>query len=491
MDISYITSITSTITSFFCEQKGLLFCCGMFWLVFILFMSIYALVYRKPVAMMAYVTLFSLFFYYKTNGVWVVLLLATGLVSWWLGIRISKSANPTTRKAYLCTYIISNILILIYFKYTNFLLDIWNDLFQSNFSPLSLFLPVGISFYTFQSVSYAVDVYKKKVEATPSFLQFLFYLSFFPLLLAGPITRAGTFFPQIEKKEPISQQMIYAGLWMIIIGILKKAVIADYIAQYNNWIFDSPLSYSGFECLMGTLGYTVQIYCDFSGYSDMSIGIASIMGFQLVQNFNFPYRATNLSDFWRRWHISLSTWLRDYIYIPLGGNRKGELRTYINNFLTMIIAGLWHGASWIFVFWGALHGIGLVIQKLNKRWLDRLPNNWIIRFLSWLLTFVFLIIAWIFFRSSSFEQAWTLIQHIITDFDIDYFMPFVHVRTLWCILVLLPLLFHLINERHYQCLMDRFVGTPWLVKVLVFLLVTQLVLQLRTGNVQPFIYYQF
>lgn len=483
--------ILSMLTTFFCESKGLLFCCGVFWLTFIFFLCIYALIYKKTVAMMSYVTLFSLFFYYKTNGLLVFLLLATAGVSWWLGLKIAKAEKPNIRKAYLWVYIASNILILIYFKYTNFLLDIWNDLFQSNFSPLSLFLPVGISFYTFQSVSYAVDVYQKKVQATRSPLQFLFYLSFFPLLLAGPITRAGTFFPQIRKTDPISQKMIYAGLWMIIIGIIKKAVIADYLAQYNNWIFDSPLSYSGFECFMGVLGYTVQIYCDFSGYSDMSIGIASIMGFQLMQNFNFPYRATNLSDFWRRWHISLSTWLRDYIYIPLGGNRKGKTRMYINNLLTMLIAGLWHGASWIFIFWGALHGVGLVVQKMNKKWLDRLPDNWLVRLGSWLLTFSFLIVAWVFFRSPSFEQAFVLLQRIVVDFDFAYFLPFLHTRLLWCVLLLIPLLCHFISERWYQRLADCFIGSPWLVKVFIFLIVVQLVLQLRTGNVQPFIYYQF
>ena len=201
--------------------------------------------------------------------------------------------------------------------------------------------------------------------------------------------RADKFFPQIQSKRYISKEMIYAGLWLIIIGIIKKAVFADYIAQYNNWVFDAPLQYSGFEGVMAVIGYSAQIYCDFSGYSDMSIGIASVMGFDLGKNFCLPYQSTNLQEFWRRWHISLSTWMRDYIYIPLGGNRKGSFRTYLNNITTMLIAGLWHGASWMFIIWGGLHGVGLIIQKLNKPWLNRLPNTPVVNFFSWLLTFSF------------------------------------------------------------------------------------------------------
>lgn len=212
--------------------------------------------------------------------------------------------------------------ILAYFKYANFFLWNWNQMVQGNFQPLDIVLPVGISFYTFQSISYVVDVYKQRIPPTKSWLDYIFFLSFFPALVAGPIVRADYFLPQIRKNRHPDGVDIYGGLWLIIIGIVKKAVIADYIAQFNDLIFNNPGAYDGLQTLMGVLGYTMQIYCDFSGYSDMAIGLALIMGFRLGINFNSPYQSRNLTDFWRRWHISLSSWLRDYVYIPLGGNRK-------------------------------------------------------------------------------------------------------------------------------------------------------------------------
>ena len=491
--INSITDILTGLRSVLSHPVGdpLLFSSGQFWVMFIGFILVYACLQQRKIQMMLYVTAFSLLFYYLCNGIIFLLLPFTALVDWFLAQRIHQATDKSHKKAYLLLSICMSVGILVYFKYTNFLIDTWNNIFSGNFQFIDIFLPVGISFYTFQSISYVVDVYKGKVEPTTSFLQYVFYLSFFPLILAGPIMRAGKFFPQIQNNKQVTKAMIYGGLWLIILGVFKKAVLADYIAQFNNWVFDDPLHYSGFEGVMAIIGYSAQIYCDFSGYSDMSIGMASIMGFDLGKNFNFPYKARNLSDFWRRWHISLSTWMRDYIYIPLGGNRCSKWRSYLNNMITMLVAGLWHGASWMFVIWGAGHGAGLIVQKLNKPWLDKLPDNFVVRFFSWLLTFVFVTILWVFFRSTSMDQAIALLTHIWNDFDPAYTVPFFQARVTWCVFLVLIYVFHSLNTNVYTRLEDFFIRSPWIVKTLVLLLVIQLVLQFRTDNVQPFIYFQF
>ncbi|MDE6488978.1 MAG: MBOAT family protein, partial [Paramuribaculum sp.] len=323
-------------------DNPMIFSSGLFWVLFIIFVPVYALLKKRLWQMVVFVVAFSLYFYYKSSGVFFLLLVGTSLIDWLLSKLVSQLEKRWLRRLCVVVSIVNSLGILCYFKYANFFLWNWNMMVQGNFQPLDVILPVGISFYTFQSISYIVDVYKGSVSPTRTWLEYLFFLSFFPALVAGPIVRADYFLPQIRQNRDASTDEMFAGLWLIILGIIKKAVIADYIAQYNDLIFESPTGYSGFESLMGLIGYVMQIYCDFSGYSDMAIGIAMIMGFRLMKNFDFPYKSKNLSEFWHRWHISLSTWLRDYVYIPLGGNRKGALRTYVNNFLTMLVGGLWH-----------------------------------------------------------------------------------------------------------------------------------------------------
>lgn len=360
-----------------------------------------------------------------------------------------------------------------------------------NFQPLDIILPVGISFYTFQSISYIVDVYKKRVEPTATWLEYAFFLSFFPALVAGPIVRADYFLPQIKENRRATRDEVYFGFWLIILGIIKKSLIADYISQYNDLIFANPTGYTGFESLMGVIGYTMQIYCDFSGYSDMAIGIALIMGFKLSTNFDFPYKSTNLTEFWRRWHISLSSWLRDYIYIPLGGNRKGTIRTYINNFLTMLIGGLWHGAAWKFVFWGAMHGVGLAVHKASKTWLSRIPHTWWVKSISWIVTIVYVSLLWVFFRADSWPDSWLIIKNIFTNFHADYLPVFVEVRYVWCILMVVIIAAHAVPSRWWTLLGNRFVRSQWWIKLLIFVIVVQLVIQFMSEDVSPFIYFQF
>ena len=473
------------------EGEPMLFSSGTFWVLFLVFIPVYSLLKRRLWQMIVFVVAFSFYFYYKSSGVFVMLLFATSLFDWLLSRLLDRLKSVTARKLCVACSLTASLGILGYFKYANFFL--WNisAMVGANFQPLDLILPVGISFYTFQSISYIVDVYKGRVAPTRTWLEYAFFLSFFPALVAGPIVRADYFLPQIRENRHATRDEVYMGFWLIILGVVKKAIIADYIAQYNDLVFQSPTGYSGFETVMGIIGYTMQIYCDFSGYSDMAIGIALIMGFKLAQNFNFPYKSQNLTDFWRRWHISLSTWLRDYIYIPLGGNRKGTRRTYLNNFATMLIGGLWHGAAWKFVFWGAMHGAGLAVHKASKPWLDRLGSSWPVKAFSWLLTMTVVALLWVFFRADSWTDSWLIIKNAFTDFSLDYALPFASARMLWLIMMLVIIVAHALPTNFWSKAAAAFVRSPWIVKLLIFIVVVQLVIELRGEDVAPFIYFQF
>lgn len=470
----------------------MLFSSGTFWALFLVFMPVYGMLRRRFWQMAVFVVAFSFFFYYKSSGIFVCLLDATSAVDWLLSKAIARpGASRRVRRLCVAASLLTSLGILAYFKYANFFLWNINAMAGSNFQPLDLVLPVGISFYTFQSVSYIIDVYKGRVAPTATWLEYAFFLSFFPALVAGPIVRADYFLPQIRENRHATRSEVYTGLWLIILGVVKKAIIADYIAQYNDLIFQTPGGYSGFETLMGIIGYTMQIYCDFSGYSDMAIGIALIMGFKLAKNFDFPYKARNLTDFWRRWHISLSTWLRDYIYIPLGGNRKGTARTYLNNFATMLIGGLWHGAAWKFVFWGAMHGAGLAVHKASKPVLGRIGDSWPVRAASWLVTMTFVALLWVFFRADSWADSWTVVSSVFRDFSAAYIPAFAAARSLWLILMLVIVVSHCLPTRFWESAQAWFVRSPWIVKLLIFIVVVQLVIELRTESVSPFIYFQF
>ncbi len=469
----------------------MLFSSGVFWMLFLVFLPIYALLKRSKLQMSLFVVAFSLYFYYKSSGLFFLMLMATSLVDWLVSRWMYRLRSRGARLTLMWFSIALSLSILGYFKYANFFLWNWNAMVEGNFQPLDIVLPVGISFYTFQSISYVVDVYKRKISPTRTWLDYIFFLSFFPALVAGPIVRADYFLPQLEQNQRATSDEIWGGLWLIIVGIIKKAVIADYIAQYNDLIFNDPALYTGVQTLMGVLGYTMQIYCDFSGYSDMAIGLALIMGFKLGINFDSPYQSRNLTEFWRRWHISLSSGLRDYVYIPLGGNRKGTFRTYVNNFLTMLIGGLWHGAAWKFVFWGAMHGVGLAVHKACKPVLQKIPDNWLTTLLFWAITFVYVSLLWVFFRAASFEDSVLIIQNIFVDFRWNQIPQFFEVRMVWCIMMIALMIFHFVPQKWADRMQYIFVKSPWIVKLLTFLIVVQLVIEFMTEEVAPFIYFQF
>lgn len=469
----------------------MLFSSGIFWVLFLVFLPIYALLKKSKTKMAIFVVAFSLYFYYKSSGLFFLMLMGTSLVDWLVSRWMYKLEGKGARKSLMWFSIILSLSILGYFKYANFFLWNWNAMVKGNFQPLDIILPVGISFYTFQSISYVVDVYKGKLKPTDTWLDYIFFLSFFPALVAGPIVRADYFLPQLEKNERATHDEIWGGMWLIMVGVIKKALIADYISQFNDLIFNEPTLYTGVQTLMGVLGYTMQIYCDFSGYSDMAIGLALMMGFKLGINFDSPYQSRNLTEFWRRWHISLSSWLRDYVYIPLGGNRKGTFRTYLNNFLTMLIGGLWHGAAWKFVFWGAMHGVGLAVHKACKPILKKIPDNWFTIFIFWLITFVYVSLLWVFFRAASFEDSVLIIKNIFVDFQWNQFPQFFEARMVWCVMMLALIVMHFLPQSTADKAQMIFIKCPWFVKLITFLIVVQLVIEFMSEEVAPFIYFQF
>ena len=385
------------------SKDPLLFNSGFFIVFFIVFLFGYLLLVKKPLQRVIYFTLFSFYFFYKACGFYFLLIIFSAIVDFNLSNLIYHSTTQSRKKALLIFSVVINLGLLAYFKYTNLFIDIVNGISSSNIQPLHLIIPIGISFYTFENLSYTIDVYRGKFVPIKSFIDYCFFLSFFPKLLMGPIVRASDFIPQIRKTIFITNEAIGRGLYLILSGLFKKVVISDYIyVNFVQYVFEDPSRHSGIECLFGVYGYAMVIYCDFSGYSDMAIGIAKWVGINVNQNFDSPYQSKSITEFWRRWHISLSSWLKDYLYISLGGNRAGNVRQYINLMITMILGGLWHGASLNFVVWGGMHGAALALDKVKNKWFGKLAffgkASWFWKFAGILLTFHFVCFTWIFFQ---------------------------------------------------------------------------------------------
>lgn len=586
-------------------EKPLMFNSGPFLFLFLIFLGFYIVLADRKTLRVVYVLAFSLFFYYKSSGIFYLLLVVSTLVDYILGLLIHvyhpghrhirnrlvfpgvrmdvidlsleftitpikrlgafyeflvkvtfrilsvfitlldrmtnvfirPEREAAKRKFYLILSICANLGLLGYFKYTNFFIDTLNTVSGLNLSFTHIFLPVGISFYTFQTMSYSIDIYRKKLTPVINVLDFAFFVSFFPQLVAGPIVRATDFIPQIREKIRVSHDDIGKGFLLICTGLFKKAVISDYISiNFVDRVFEDPSLYSGFENLMGVYGYALQIYCDFSGYSDMAIGLGLLMGFRLPVNFNAPYQSNSVQEFWRRWHISLSTWLRDYLYISIGGNRRGKFRTYLNLLITMVLGGLWHGASWKFVFWGFLHGIALALDRVSQDirefisrkfiefmdWLDEraLLNEKgtdttsrlgeIIRQIQWFMqgwmslvlsvtlhlggvffTFHFVCFCWVFFRAESFAMGWDMIYQVIYNFQGQIaWQVLLGYREVF-LLMLLGYILHFVPDDVDLFVEKRFITSPILVKSLALALVIWMVIQTRSADIQPFIYYQF
>lgn len=533
------------------EGEPLLFNTALFLGFFTVFYAIYIFTRKTFHLRIVYVICFSLFFYYKSSDIYFALLLMSSIVDYTLSYFLYRETRTVARKVYLWFGIIVNLTFLGYFKYTNFAIENANTLFHWNYAFHDIILPVGISFYTFQSISYLIEIYRKELTPAKNYVDYLFFVSFFPQLVAGPIVRAKDFIPQIYSKLNVTKQEISYALFLIIGGLIKKTVISDYISiNFVDRVFDSPNSYTAFENLMAIYGYTIQIYCDFSGYSDMAIGIALLLGFKLPTNFRTPYKSASITEFWRRWHISLSTWLKDFLYISVGGNRHGSfagflfpalfffglivwgityshisnipliisitglavfsltfalskdrektMYTNVNLLTTMLLGGLWHGPSLRFIIWGALHGIALAVHKIFIEFFPPKKNakktlsggSW--RLFSILLTFHFVAFCWLFFRAKDFSTALDVLYNIgqITFNPAQWQTIIVGYKNVF-LLMAIGYIWHFMPDSFTSQLKQAFERTPLVIKGILLGLVYWLVYAAAAAGPQPFIYFQF
>ena len=530
------------------SKNPLLFNNGFFVYFFTLFILLFFALRNHHKARRYVFCIFSLYFFYKASGWFVGLVLVSAVVDFFLSNAIYREKSQSRKKFLLVLSILFNLGMLFYFKYTDFFIEISNSLFDTNFNPLNLILPIGISFYTFENLSYTVDVYRGEFKPANKFSDYLLFLAFFPKLMMGPIVRAHDFVPQINEPYVISERDFAKGFFLIISGLIKKLVISDYITlNMVDYMFDNPALHTGVENLMAVYGYAMVIYCDFSGYSEIAIGIALWLGFKIPPNFMSPYQSLNITEFWRRWHISLSTWLKDYLYIPLGGNRNFSVASFIfvggflvgsfimgvelfhlsnlwaalvsavlllifiipalitrktsgiaanfNLLTTMLLGGFWHGASWNFIIWGAIHGVGLGIHKIWMLLTDKsfaaFNQSRIYKIISGILTFHFVCFAWIFFKAEDLEIAKEMIYQIFNNFDISVFGPFYdnYKGVVWMILVAMVL--HLIPDNLADKVIARTKTIPMVVYILVFFLFLILYGYFKSAEQVMPIYLQF
>ena len=426
----------------------------------------------------------SLFFYSWWNIVYLPLILGSILLNYILGISLSKAKEhkKISKKTLLIFGIVANISLLGYFKYADFFIDNVNSLTDGNIPTLDLVLPLAISFFTFQQIAYLVDSYRQETKEY-DFLNYTIFVTFFPQLIAGPIVHHKEMMPQFAniRNKVKNYKNIALGLFIFSIGLFKKVVIADYFSAISTAGFDNSTILTFFEAWTASLSYTFQLYFDFSGYTDMAIGAALFFNIKLPINFNSPYKALDIQDFWRRWHITLSRFLRDYIYIPLGGNRISSLRTYINLLITFIIGGLWHGAGWTFIFWGFLHGMALVIHRIWKSFGFTMH-----RYLAWFITFNFINIAWVFFRAKEWEDAIKILKGMLGLNGVVFFeTEYVDKDHMILFAVILCMLLCFRNSNQ---LVKKFVPNVYSIIVTITILVFAI---LSLGKVSEFLYFNF
>ncbi len=545
---------------FYDKSAPLIFTRFFFWAFFAIVLLGYSLVYKNKNRSIraGYLFLASLFFYYKSSGFFFFILLFSTLTDFFIGKWIYNSKNELLRKSLIATSVVVNLGLLAYFKYAYFFVDsinlmfgtdvhvinhlaLWaNEATGTHFNVNQILLPVGISFFTFQTISYSVDVYRGETKPVNNLIDFGFYVSFFPQLVAGPIVRASGFVKQIYEDYHLTRPEFGWALFMILKGLVKKIFIGDYIAvNFVDRVFSDPLHYSGFENLMALFGYSLQVYVDFSGYTDIAIGVALLMGYRLPQNFNSPYKSKNVGEFWKRWHMSLSSWLKDYLYIPIGGNREGSVFSYIslgviqaiivllagklilvpifavlvivfgilarfsskirrsidtniNLMLTMLLGGLWHGASWQFIIWGGLNGIGLVVYKFWRKispWEQRsniLANVWKIA-----ITFTFITFTRVFFRSESMEVVNGMLHQIGTNLDLTIIPKVLVAYKLVFLVMLFGFFIHWLSQKWKDRIMNWFIDSPIWMQAIVATVIVVIVYQSISSDMQPFIYFQF
>lgn len=481
-------------------------------IVFFIFVLIAIIIYKNRNFQHFFLLGASYFFFYFSSNYLISLLIASTLMDYYLGKAIWNSDSVQRKKVLLIVSMAGNLGLLGFFKYVNFGIEQFNSIGASfgwsNLEFLEIALPIGISFYTFQTMSYTIDIYRGKLTPSDSLKEFALFVAFFPQLVAGPIVRASEFLPQLREKVEnlnfhgnlrqiiIHNSNLKLGITIMVFGFLKKMLFADNIAPLVNDIFANPIGLDSFSIMMATIAFGIQIYCDFSGYSDIAIGAALILGFKLPINFNKPYFATSPSDFWRRWHISLSSWLRDYLYISLGGNKKSSGRTYFNLATVMFLGGLWHGASWNFVVWGMLHGLYLAAHKIILDKIPFLKNNSFFRtkigfIVSVLVTQYLIFLTWIPFRVKDIDQAlYSMQKFVFFDFQFDGILFLLNDHKIPFFLMGLFFVFHIISYTKPNLIkkISDFKLRYWGV---VIIFVISLIIWFYDANPQDFIYFRF
>jgi len=445
----------------------------------------------------------SYYFYMCWNYKYIVLILFSTVVDYFAAIAMSKAKHKRTKRVFLIASLISNLGLLFFFKYFNFFSSSLNAAFDQfnlfyNVPYYDFLLPVGISFYTFQTLSYTIDVYRNKQKPEYHFGRFALFVSFFPQLVAGPIERSVNLLPQFSQTFKFDYARIRDGIILMTWGMFKKVVIADRVSEYVNEVFNHPHTYDGLHNILATLFFSFQIYCDFSGYSDVAIGAALVMGYQLMKNFNRPYLAKSIGEFWSRWHISLSTWFRDYVYIPLGGNRVSMSRLLFNLYITFLISGLWHGANWTFVIWGALHGLYLITERVTTRYRKKIKTHFdqihlqgLLNLMQIAITFILVYVAWIFFRANSVSDTFLIIKNLFVfnnnidinlfQYKADFYLSLIFVTGL--------VVFEIFSE--YFGLVKKIKKQHFFIKLTLYLVMIFIIVALGKWEGSDFIYFQF
>jgi D-alanyl-lipoteichoic acid acyltransferase DltB (MBOAT superfamily) len=468
---------------------------------YILFLGIavagFWLLGRNTQLRLGFVFIASCLFYMAWHPAYIVLILATIVIDYVVGLRIHASDDAKVRKRWLMVSLISNLGLLAIFKYFNFASQATADVLKLFFGIeiehppfLDVLLPAGISFYTFQTLSYTIDVYRGKLEPTRSLLRFALFITYFPQLVAGPIVRASQFLPQLQRKITLHAEQVTQGVFLIATGMVKKVVVADYLSvNLVDRVFDQPELYTAAEVVVALYGFTMQIYCDFSGYTDVARGSAKLMGIELPENFDRPYQSASPAEFWRRWHMTLSTWLRDYLYFPLGGSQVGPVRAYWNLWLTMFLIGIWHGASWTFVFYALLQSMAMVLHRFSYRWSGRTRDtvdSWQLHAFKVFWALQFVVFSRILFRATSLQNAIDITSRLGTGT-----LSVAQISAgVWAVLIV-SFFAHYTPKRWFESIEARFEAMPAPAQGVTLAVVGLVLSVVATSEVVPYIYFQF
>lgn len=474
------------------------FTSGIFAIFFVIFYLFWALAQHRIAFRNAVLLIFSLYIYYKLANEYVILLIGYAVIDYLIGLQIYKEKKESLKKLLLYTSLSVNISILFVFKYLAFTLQIWNQWTGQEIFIPTIIAPLGISFWVFRSLSYIFDVYNEIIEEPEkNYFYYLLYLSYFPTILAGPITRAEPFLTQIRQPTQINDKMISLGYWLIIIGLSKKIIFSDPIgSNFVQRIFENPGFYTGLECLLAAFAYGFYLYYDFSGYTDMSIGMSLLVGIQIPQNFNEPFKAQSITEFWRRWHITLFQWLNDYVFTPLNFSLRkwGKSAAIFSMMITFLLSGIWHGANFTFMVWGILHGLAISYEIATQNFRIALKKFWGTSFhtlFSIFFTYVFLTFTFFFFNAPSLESTFRMFDRILNEFHAELFVKWYQEYQLVANILFAGIILHYLPTSWKKFFEIQFIILHWTLKILVIVITVVIVYQFKTLGSIPFVYLQF